>query len=156
MCCYQLHQGDFIPFSEKYERVTNYGMCPCCLEDIETVEHLFTKCENETITNLRNNIPGQIYAAINKHIQGSLPSWKLFYYYNKNKDISPTKEWDLSMGNLGFIPKEMQDYIENLLDEDTIFKTKYILCDISDAIMKINIEIWKYRCKLLYCGDNPP
>ena len=85
---------------------------------------------------------------------------KPFYYNNENINTSTTDKWDKSLGNFGLIPKKWEKFIKSLLDEENKDRTKYIICDISNAIMKINREIWKMRCKILYSNshndNNPP
>ena len=82
-----------------------------------------------------------------------------FFYDGKNLNIEPNDNWDFVLGNMGIIPKTVEKYIYDLLDEDNKGKLKYVMSDISNAIMEQNIEIWKYRCKMLYANrenENPP
>ena len=44
-------------------------------------------------------------------------------------------------------------YIDSLLEEDEKNQLKRIITRISVKVIEINIEIWKYRCKILYSGD---
>ena len=149
------NQNNYYDFyTNKYHKVTNEGLCPCCNEKPETVEHLFIECENNQVVFLRDQLPGAISSAINKHVEGPKSPCPKFYYYSKNINSEPNDDWDMSLGNFGFIPKQIFKYVESLLDEETMHKAKYIMCDISQEIMKINLEIWKYRCKLLYAPVN--
>ena len=79
---------------------------------------------------------------------------KPFYYNNENLNTPATEKWDNSLGNFGLIPKKWEKFIKSLLDEESKDKSKYIMCDISNAIMKINREIWKMRCKMLYSENH--
>ena len=47
-------------FKNKYEKVTNNGLCPCC--------NMHSEYENENIEQIRNQLPGVIGATINKYI----------------------------------------------------------------------------------------
>jgi hypothetical protein len=40
------------------------------------------------------------------------------------------------------------------LDDDKKHHIKYVYEDITNEIIKINIEIWKTRCKILYRKHN--
>ena len=146
-------------FSKRCEKYTNDGYCPCCNQDYETVEHLFAHCENEDIKELRNTIQYNIYEVMDRRLGSGTPNPTTFFYDNKNQDKQPNDNWDLFLGNMGIIPKTVEKEIDDQLDEDNKHKLKYIMSDLSEAIMKQNIEIWKHRCKLLYGAgnnNNPP
>ena len=83
-------------------------------------------------------------------IESGTPNLTKFFYDSKNQEEQPNDNWDFYLGNLGIIPKTFEKEIFDLLDDNSKHKLKYILCDISEAIHKQNIEIWKHRCKLLY------
>ena len=55
---------------------------------------------------------------------------------------------------MGLIPTEYEKYIKTLFDEKQIHNLKYTMIDISKAIMKTNIDMWKHRCKKLYTTNN--
>ena len=151
------YNNDF--YSNKYEKYTNNGICPCCNKEIETVEHLFAHCDNEEVKQMRHLIHANIYDVMKKKLGPGTPPPKTFFYDKNNQNNKPNDSRNLLLGNLGIIPTETEKYIEELLDEDNKGKLKYILCDISQAIMTQNIEIWKYRCKKLYGrinNQNPP
>ena len=60
---------------------------------------------------------------------------------------------------MGLIPRSVEKKIDDMLEDDDKHKLKYIMCDISNAILTQNLEIWKHRCKLLYGSrnnNNPP
>ncbi len=83
----------------------------------------------------------------------------VFYYDNNNQTTEPSKDWDLFLGNMGVLPKHVEQYIYDITDEEKKASVKYALCDISQAVLKQNIEIWKYRCKRLYgpiTNKDPP
>ena len=52
-------QYDF--YSKRYEKYTNNGLCPCCNKEEETTRHLFYECKNNTIKELRDQLPIQVY-----------------------------------------------------------------------------------------------
>ena len=141
-------------YSQKYDKYTNDGYCPCCGQDYETVEHLFAHCENEEILELRNTINYKIHKVMQDKIEPGTPNPTKFFYDNKNQEEQSNDNWDLYLGNLGIIPKTVEKEVFDLLDDNSKHKLKYILCDISEAIHKQNIEIWKHRCKLLYGSKN--
>ena len=43
-------------YFKKYEKYTKKGCNPCCNEDYETVEHLFTQYQNEDIKEIKQGI----------------------------------------------------------------------------------------------------
>ena len=105
------------------------------------------------VKQMRHLIHANIYDVMKKKLgPGTI-------YDKNNQNNKPNDNWNLLLGNLGIIPIETEKYIEELLDEDNKGKLKYILCDISQAIMTQNIEIWIYRCKKLNGrknNQNPP
>ena len=146
------YSNDF--YSQRYESYTNDGYCPCCNQDIETIEHLFAHCQNEDIVDIRQGIHHNIYEVMKKRFGPGTPSPKTFFYDKRNQETQPDDHWDLYLGTLGIIPKTVEKYIDDMLEDEDKDKLKYIICDISEAIMKQNIEIWKQRCKLLYGSRN--
>ena len=80
---------------------------------------------------------------------GTMPP-NTFYYDDTNQENEPNEKWNLFLGNLGILPKEAEKHIYDMFDDDHKSSTKYVIGDISQAIMEQNIEIWKYRCKRLY------
>ena len=54
---------------------------------------------------------------------------------------------------MGLIPHYVIQQIYNSLEDEQKHNIKFIATDISHKIMEKNIEIWKYRCKLLYAAD---
>ena len=82
-----------------------------------------------------------------------------FYYDSTNINEQPTTEWDMSLGNMGLIPKYVEKWLSAMIDEEKQHTLKYAVCDISQAVMQVNQDIWKHRCRILYAGyanNNPP
>ena len=53
---------------------------------------------------------------------------------------------------MGFIPKFVVDsLLENGVPK---YKLKKCVAQIQDTIMSVNIDIWKFRCKILYANRN--
>ena len=146
-------------FIQKDMRNTNEGYCPCCNKDYKTVEHLFAHCQNEDIKKIRQGIYYNLYNVMKKRFGPGTPPPKTFFYDANNTDDAPNDDWNLYLGNMGFIPRSVEKEIDEMLEKDDKHKLKYIMCDISNAILTQNIEIWKHRCKLLYGSrnnNNPP
>ena len=141
-------------YKEKYGYHANEGQCPCCGKETETTRHLFIECDHEQIKNLRKKIPKSIYEVVkNAAGQTAVDTSEIDFVYTnvkKNKDI---KKWDRELGNYGLVPHHTVKYIDSLLEEDEKNQLKRIITRISVKIMEINIEIWKYRCKILYSGN---
>jgi hypothetical protein len=119
-------------------------MCPCCEEEEETVKHLFVECNNESIIEMRTRLPRQINRAIAKYVED--------VWVNTNF-IKPTPQkikWNSYLANLGLIPAKTTKEILDQLEDGQKNLLKRIVADISNNIMKINLEIWKYRCKILF------
>ena len=74
----------------------------------------------------------------------------LYTQTSKKKDI---KKWDRELENYGLILHHTVKYIDSLFEEDEKNQLKRIITKISVKIIEINIEIWKYRCKILYSGN---
>jgi len=55
-------------YKDKYERHTNEGLCPCCLQETETVRHLFFECEHPKLIETREQLESQVQKAVNKHV----------------------------------------------------------------------------------------
>jgi hypothetical protein len=140
-------------FSEKYAKVTNNGLCPCCGEAPETIRHLFMECQHPDISETREYLTGEIQQAIKNRLGPGIPLCPKFYYDNDNK-TEPNSEWDPSLGNLGLVPTTVEKWLLNHMDEEQRSQIKYLICEISQAIMKLNIDIWKTRCKKLYATQN--
>lgn len=131
-------------YTNKYGTKTNDGMCPCCGEDEETTRHLFFECENQTITELREQLGYKVNAAIALHVEKVSISTKFIGTDDK------VNNWDNYLSTLGLIPNTaIKELKEQLTDEQAKY-IKYIAAEISNKIMEVNIEIWKYRCKVLY------
>ena len=81
---------------------------------------------------------------------------KPFYYNNDNQEQEPTEYWNNFLGTLGMVPKEWEKFVFSLLADEKKNDLKYIICDISHAIMETNREIWKTRCKMLYNKEYAP
>jgi hypothetical protein len=56
-------------FLDKYGKSANEGMCSCCRKEEELIKHLFVKCNNESIIEMRTRLPRQINRAIVKHVE---------------------------------------------------------------------------------------
>jgi hypothetical protein len=131
-------------FLDKYGKSANKGMCPCCEEEKETVKYLFVECNNENIIEIRTKLPKQINRAIAKHVED--------VWVNTNF-IKPTPQkikWDSYLANLGLISTKTTKEISDQLEDGQKNLLKKIVADISNNIMEINLEIWKYRCKILF------
>ena len=89
-----------------------------------------------------------------KRFGTGIPPPKTFFFDKNNQNTQINENWNLFLGNLGLLPIETEKYINDLLDEENKNKLKYILGDITQAIMPQNIEIWKYRCQKLYGSKN--
>jgi hypothetical protein len=137
-------------FYNKYGKVENNGNCPCCEEHKETVEHLFTECEDETITCFRNGIHHAVNAIMKKYFDKEAPSIPKFYHDNKNRIEESEIKWNKTLGNYGLIPKEIEKCIKNKLKKGEKPLIKKIITEMTAAIINTNIDIWKYRCKKLY------
>ena len=140
-------------FSKKYEKVTNNGDCPCCGKEKETIRHLFGECTNPDIQHMRSTIYSSIQSKLRDRYGNDTAPAPVFYYNNKNQDSKPTEKWDYLLGTLGFIPLSVEKWLTSITDEEKKGTEKYAMCDIAQQIMQTNIEIWKYRCKLLYSAD---
>ena len=133
-------------YTNKYDRYTNGGLCPCCLQETETVRHLFFECEHPKLVEIREELEEQVNKAVNKHVEDISISTKFVGTQTTNKD----PKWDNYLASLGLIPTKTISELKSLLNEEQVHKLKWIVADISKNIMDINIEIWKYRCKCLY------
>jgi hypothetical protein len=119
-------------------------MCPCCGEKEEIVKHLFVECNNENIIEMRTRLSRQINRAIAKHVED--------VWVNTNI-IKPTPQkikWDSYLANLELIPAKTINEILDQLEDDQKNLLKKIVADISNNIIEINLEIWKYRYKILF------
>ena len=141
-------------FTEKYARVANDGLCPCCGEAPETIRHLFVECQHQDIYELRECLSGEVRGAISAKLGPGLPPCPKFFYDNDNQGTEPNEEWDCILGNLGIIPTTVEKWLLSIMGEDQKHQLPYVVCDISQAIMKLNIDIWKERCKKLYGNIN--
>jgi hypothetical protein len=118
-------------------------MCLCCGKE-ETVKHLFVECNNKSIIEMRTKLPRQINRAITKHVED--------VWVNTNF-IKPTPQkikWNSYLANLGLIPTKTTKEISNQLEDSQKNLLKRIVANIFNNIMEINLEIWKYRCKILF------
>ncbi len=141
-------------YADKYEHVANEGLCPCCHKETETIKHLFIECQNETIADIRDCIKWDLKQVIKDRLGPGSGGPPVFYYDNDNQNKNATNEWDLSLGNLGIIPKYVEKWISDLYEEDKQQNVKYVIADLTQALMKVNNEIWKHRCKILYATNN--
>jgi len=133
-------------YTDKYDKHTNEGLCPCCFQEKETVRHLFFECESPKITEIRENLELQINKAINKHVEDVSISTKFIGTHTLNNKIN----WDNYLASLGLIPTETINELKTILNEEQLPKLKWIIVDMINYIMDVNIEIWKFRCKCLY------
>ena len=117
-------------YTKRYGKYTNDGLCPCCGQENETVEHLFAHCENEYIQQTRHLIHAGIMEIMKKCIGPGTPEPVTFFYDKNNQHEEATDEWDLSLVNLGIFPRKVEQYVADLLDEDNKGKLKYIMSDI--------------------------
>jgi hypothetical protein len=110
-------------------------MCLCCGKEKETVKHLFVECDNENIIEMRTKLPRQINRAIAKHVED--------IWVNTNFiKLKPQKiKWDSYLANLGLISTKTTKEILNQLEDGQKYLVKRIVADISNNIMKINLEI---------------
>jgi len=138
-------------YTEKYGNVTNGGMCPCCRLCEETQHHLFTECTNETIATIREQIPGEVGSVVAQRGDKVRCSTD-FIQCDWNENKTP-KKWNKDLGNMGLIPHYIIQQIYDSLEDEQKHNIRFIATDISHKIMEKNIEIWKYRCKLLYAAD---
>jgi hypothetical protein len=93
---------------------------------------------------MRTRLPRQINRAIAKHVED--------VWVNTNF-IKPTPQkikCDSYLANLGLIPAKTTKEILDQLEDGQKNLLKRIVADISNNIMEINLEIWKYRCKILF------
>jgi hypothetical protein len=93
---------------------------------------------------VRTRLLRQINSAIAKHVED--------VWINTNF-IKPTAQkikWDSYLANLGLISTKTTKEISNQLEDDQKNLLKRIVADISNNIIEINLEIWKYRCKILF------
>ena len=133
-------------YAKKYLKYTNNGMCPCCNAEKETIQHLFYNCENNILTELREDFKYQPNRALSLHLSKVYISGDFV-----NTSLENNKEdWDIYLGILGIIPTKTIKNIKKLLNDETKHKLHWIISDISRCIMEINIKIWQHRCKLLY------
>src|SRR5271163_1323084 len=58
----------FTFYKDKYERHTNKELCSCCLQETETVRHLFFECEYLKLIETREELQSQVQKAVNKHV----------------------------------------------------------------------------------------
>jgi hypothetical protein len=119
-------------------------MCPCCGEEKETVKHLFVECNNKSITEMRTKLPRQINRAIAKHVED------VWVNTNFIKPIPQKIRWNSYLANLGLIPTKTIKEILDQLEDGQKNLLKRIVANIFNNIMEINLEIWKYRCKILF------
>jgi len=141
-------------YTEKYSYYTNDGMCPCCGIKEETVEHLFTECQQNHIKNLRSELKTKIQSAIQTNTEKTnINKKELNFVQTKIKTNNITNEWDKSLGNYGLIPHQTIKYIYSLLEDEKKHKLKDTIIEIQEIIMNVNLEIWKHRCKILYSGN---
>ena len=131
-------------YTNKYEKSANDGMCPCCREQEETVKHLFHECTDDIISEMRTKLPRQINKAICKHVED------VYVSTNFIKPQTQNAKWDSYLATMGLIPNDTAKEILDQLEDGQKGLLKRIIADISNNIMDINIEIWKYRCKLLF------
>ena len=141
-------------YKEKYGYHANEGMCPCCGKEIETNKHLFIECENAQVTNIRYKLNKGIIDIV-KEISGDTPvdCSKIDFVYTNYKQDKNINKWDRELGNYDLIPHYTVKYIYSLLDEEHKNQLKKTIINISAKIMEINLEIWKYRCRVLYSGN---
>ena len=59
-------------FTDKYGEHCNNGLCPCCNEKTETVEHLFTECKHPKIQEIRDVIDGDIYSKLKQRFRDGI------------------------------------------------------------------------------------
>ena len=141
-------------YTEKYSQHANNGLCPCCNTEQETIQHLFVDCQDEEIKEIRDTLHHNVHKAIKQRHPDASGVPLPFFYTNDNTNIPPSDNWNNSLGNMGLIPTEYEKYIKTLFDEEQIHNLKYTMIDISKAIMKTNIDMWKHRCKKLYTTNN--
>src|SRR5271163_4144405 len=55
-------------YKDKYERHTNERLCPCCLQETETIRYLFFECEHSKLIETREQLESQVQKAVNKHV----------------------------------------------------------------------------------------
>jgi hypothetical protein len=136
-------------YTNKYEKYTNEGMCPCCNQETETIRHLFFECENEFVQDRLQQLDNRINAAIGIHVN-DIEINSDFIGINNNNNPN----WDNFLTSMGLIPNKVITELKELLEPEDKHKLKLILADMSKLIMEINIEIWKYRCKRLYVQND--
>ncbi len=144
-------QDDF--FQNKYGKVTNGGMRPCCNLEKETVEHLFSHCTNKEISYQRDSIYNRIRKTL-KNKAGITSRPTPFFHNSHNQSVEPSTKWDLQLGNLGLLPHDFVKWVKSEMDPENPVSLKYVIPDITKAIMKSNLKIWKHRCKILYGNAN--
>jgi hypothetical protein len=119
-------------------------MCLCCREKKETVKHLFVECNNKNIIEMRTELLKQINRVFAKHVED------VWVNTNFIKPILQKIKWDSYLANLGLISTKTTKEISDQLEDGQKNLVKRIVADISNNIMEINLEIWKYRCKILF------
>jgi hypothetical protein len=89
----------------------NNRMCLCCGETKETIRHLFTECENETIQNIRSELKEQVNWAISRSVD-KISIRPTFVGDNPNQDIN---KWDNYLGSLDLIPKDVEKELKRFI-----------------------------------------
>ena len=103
---------------------------------------------------MRKKILKSIYEVVKSTVsQTAVDTSEIDFVYTKVKKSKDIKKWDRELGNYELIPHHTVKYIDSLFEEDEKNQLKRIITRISVKIMEINLEIWKYRCKILYSGN---
>ena len=118
--------------------------CVLIAEKNQKRKTLFVECNNESIAEMRTGLPRQINRAIAKHVED------VWVNTNFIKPIPQKIKWDSYLANLGLVPTKTIKEIADQLEDGQKNLLKRIVADISNNIMEINLEIWKYRCKILF------